>query len=183
MSDRVLPAAPTARVPDATFADTVSFRAAALDDVAVLEALINEAYLRESHVIPGPRISAAELRTQMAASHSRIWLAVAGGVVIGTVRVRLLDDGAWFGLLATHVAHQGRGLASLLVGEAERVALGEGRTVMRLECARELGMPPYYASLGYEVESTEADVYFTSPGPPPRRKGPITRVVMRKALA
>ena len=96
--------------------------------------------------------------------------------------MRLLDDGAWFGLLATHTVHQGRGLASLLIAEAERVARDGGSASLRLDCAAELGLPPFYASLGYEIETVEPGYYFTNPGPPARRKGPITRVVMRKDL-
>ena len=145
--------------------------------------MINDAYLRESLVIPGPRISATELRDQITAPHSRVRVADVGGGIAGCVRIRLVDEGAWFGMLATAVDHQGRGLASLLVAEAERVARHEVRAEMRLECAEELGMPPYYASLGCAIESVENDYHFTSPGPPPKRKGPITRVVMRKALS
>ncbi len=46
---------------------------------------------------------------------------------------------------------------------------------MRLECAKELGMPPFYASLGYEVVSETADSYFGA-------KGPFTHVVMKREL-
>ena len=48
-------AAPAARPLDPAFAATVSLRFAVTDDVPALVAMINEAYLRESHVIPGPR--------------------------------------------------------------------------------------------------------------------------------
>jgi GNAT superfamily N-acetyltransferase len=181
MTDSATPGL-VARIADPSFVASVSFRAAMFDDVVSLVPMINDAYVRESHIIPGPRTNDIALRVQIATTHTRLRLAEVNGGIAGCVRVRLLDDGAWFGLLATHLRHQGRGLASLLVAEAERVAHQEGHTTMRLDCAAELGLPPYYASLGYEIESTEQNQYFTSDGPPPRRKGPITRVVMRKDL-
>jgi GNAT superfamily N-acetyltransferase len=90
--------------------------------------------------------------------------------------VRLANDGAWFGLLAVAPAMQGRGIASLLIAEAEAIAAREGAGTMRLECAEELGMPPYYASLGYEIESRTPGVRFN------RNAVDITRIVMRKPL-
>jgi hypothetical protein len=47
---------------------------------------------------------------------------------------------------------------------------------MRLECAEELGMVPYYASLGYAFESREAGARFS------RNDVDITRIIMRKDL-
>jgi GNAT superfamily N-acetyltransferase len=181
----VTEATPTlaARRPNAALTAAVSFRAATLDDVTALVPMINEAYLREAHVIPGPRITVDELRGQLPDASSQLRVAMLSGEPAGCVRVRLRADGAWFGLLATRVAVQGRGLASLLIGEAERFARSEGCAIMRLECARELGMAPYYASLGYEIETVEPDHLLTGSTPPYRQKGRITRVVMRKVLA
>lgn len=172
-----------ARVPDPAFAATIRFRAATDGDADGLLALINDAYLREAHVLPSPRIYETELRAQIGSEHSPVLIAEIGGVMAGCVRVRVHGDGAWFGLLAVSTAWQGRGLAAALVAEAERVARKAGHRVMRLDCAAELGLPPFYAGLGYRTESIEPKAYFVSAGPPERRKGPITRVVMRKALS
>lgn len=169
-------ATPRARVPKDEFARAISFRIAGSEDVSAIVLMVNDAYLREAWLLPAPRTTGADLLQEVGRRHVRVVVAEHNGALAGCVRVRLRDDGAWFGWLATDTAYQGRGLASLLVREAERVASGMGAGVMRLDCARELGLAPYYESLGYGVESVEQDAYF-GPG-----KGPITRVVLKKEL-
>ncbi len=167
--------APAAKRPADSFAATLSFRVATAADVAALVPMINEAYLREAWLLPAPRTTADLLSGEIADAATRVIVAEAQGALAGCVRVRLHGDDAWFGLLAAALPFQGRGLASLLVAEAETLARREGCASMRLDCAEELGLPPYYASLGYDIESREENAHF-------KHKGPITRIVMHKAL-
>ncbi|HEY8171836.1 MAG TPA: GNAT family N-acetyltransferase [Dehalococcoidia bacterium] len=160
------------------FAAKLTFRFATDEDVAALVPMINEAYMREAWLLPSPRVTAEWLGDDLADSRHRVIIAEHDGVLAGSVRVQWdLDDGAWFGLLATSIAYQGRGVAPSLVAEAERIGREAGAGIMRLDCAEELGLPPYYESLGYEIESVEPEFYL-SPG-----RGPITRVVLKKELA
>jgi GNAT superfamily N-acetyltransferase len=154
----------------------VSFRTGGGADVPAVVPMINEAYLREAWLIPPPRTAEETLTRELALPEVRLIVAEVAAALAGCVRVRLLDDGAWFGLLATAVPFQGRGLASMLIERAEQLGRDEGFAAMRLECAGELGMPPYYESLGYTVELVEPGAYFKP------KKGPFTRIVMKKEL-
>lgn len=165
-----------AKAPDAAFRARAAFRLATTADAEALASIVNAAYERERWLLPAPRTDNEMLVGEIATPHSRLIVATIDGTLAGCVRVRLLGDGAWFGLLATAPAFQGRGLASMLVDEAERVAYDEGARAMRLECAEELGLCPYYASLGYAIES-RGTARFS------RNDVDITRVVMRKELA
>ena len=167
--------APAAKRPADAFAATVSFRVATAADVPALVPMINETYLRAAWLLPAPRATAELLTGEVADTATRVIVAEVQAALAGCVRVRLHGDGAWFGLLAAALSFQGRGLASLLIAEAEALARLEGCDSMRLDCAEELGLPPYYASLGYDIESREENAYF-------KHKGPITRIVMNKAL-
>lgn len=166
-----------AKQPDEATRSAVSFRLAAQADVAPLVTLINVAYEREHWLLPAPRTETATLAQEIADTNTRLIVAEAADALAGCIRVRLAEDGAWFGLLAVAPAMQGRGLASLIIAEAEATAAREGAREMRLECAEELGMPPYYASLGYEFESREPGKRFNG------NPVDITRIVMRKSLS
>lgn len=167
--------APAAKRPNDAFAATLSFRVATLADVTSLVPMINEAYLREAWLLPAPRTTEETLAGEIEDAATRVIVAEAQGLLAGCIRVRLNGEEAWFGLLAAALPFQGRGLASLLIAEAEALARHEGCASMRLDCAEELGLPPYYASLGYMIASREEGAYF-------KHKGPITRIVMHKAL-
>lgn len=166
-----------AKRPDAAFRAAITFRIATPADAEALVDVVTEAYERERWLLPAPRTDIETMNSEIASPRSRIIIGEDAGTLAGCVRVRLADEGAWFGLLAVAQSMQGRGLASLLIAEAEALAQREGAREMRLECAEELGMPPYYASLGYSVESRETGVRFN------RNDVDITRIVMRKALA
>ncbi len=148
-------AIPRPKAPDPALRATVRFRLATLDDIDALVPMINEAYLREAWLLPPPRIGAEELRDDLRGGHAAVLIAEAGGTLAGSVRVTLRERDAHFGLLATAPSWQGRGLASLLIEAAEAHARDAGRREMRLECARELGMVPYYEALGYRVVAEE----------------------------
>ncbi len=170
----VAPATRARRAADGLRA-SVRFRAATTDDAPGLVALINDAYLREAWLLPPPRITVEEMLHELQDTGRRAVIADIDGALAGSVRLSRHDGHLYFGLLAVASACQGRGLASLLVAEAERLARECGEAVLRLDCAKELGLPPFYESLGYAVESETPNSYFG-------HKGPFTLVVMRKAL-
>lgn len=149
------PATPRPKAPDASLRAAVTFRLAAEGDVEALAAMINEAYLREAWLLPPPRVGAAELREDVRSGRAAVIVAEVAGVLAGSVRVSLRERDAHFGLLATAPVMQGRGLASLLIARAEAYAVEQGRATMHLECAKELGMVPYYEALGYRIVAEE----------------------------
>ena len=168
-----------AKQPAAAFAAGVRFRFAGATDVPSLVPLINEAYTREAHVLTGPRIDEELLGEEMAEETSRMIVAEVDGRLAGCVCLSVDGRGARFGLLAVDPRFQGNGLAPLLIGEAERRARARGQEILRLDCAKETGMPAYYTSLGYEVERETPDHLFQNRKV---RKGPITLVKMMKRL-
>lgn len=167
-------AAAKPHVPDATFAQSVIFRPARADEVGPLVAMINGAYLREAWLLPAPRTTEADVAKRIANPRVSLIVAEVDGALAGSITVWLADE-PHFGLFAVAPAHQGRGLASLLVGEAERIARDAGHVELRLDCAKELGLPPFYEALGYRVVREV-------PGQLLNGKGPVTRVDMVKDL-
>jgi predicted N-acetyltransferase YhbS len=167
--------APSAHRPDAVLRARVSFRPATQNDVNGLVPMINDAYLREAWLLPPPRITEPALQEELRDSRHSMLVAETSGAICGCVRVKFNEDATWFGLLAVTPAWQGRGLASMLVEQAESLARDAGRHTMRLDCAKEIGMPPFYESLGYTVEQETPDSYYGI-------KGPFTLVVMKKEL-
>ena len=52
--------------------------------------------------------------------------------------------------MMTSVAHRGRGVASVLLQEAERIALEKGRTLLTLDTAEQEGAAGLYEKMGYQ---------------------------------
>jgi ribosomal protein S18 acetylase RimI-like enzyme len=146
-----------------------------------LEPLINEAYLRETWLLPPPRITLPQLEDVLSDPEQSVTVAEIDGHPAGTVRLSRHDGDLYFGLLAVSPAWQGRGLASMLIREAERQASELGEITLRLDCAKELGLPHYYERLGYVVESETPNSYYDD-RQSGRRKGPFTLVVLKKEL-
>jgi len=77
-----------------------------------------------------------------------------GGDLIGTVSL-LLDlppnqpHRAEIAKMMTHPAHRGRGAATALMREAERLARARGRTLLTLDTATEDGASLFYEKLGF----------------------------------
>jgi ribosomal protein S18 acetylase RimI-like enzyme len=59
--------------------------------------------------------------------------------------------------LMTRLRHRGRGVARALMLEAERIAVGEGRTLLTLDTAEEDGAAGLYEGLGYQYVGTIPD--------------------------
>jgi GNAT superfamily N-acetyltransferase len=126
----------------------VTIRAATEDDLDDLVAMINAAYLKgEGHVFHGTTRTG---RTDLA-SVDGLWVAETDRRVVACVQIDTSGEQAHFGLLATSLEHQGRGLASMLIQYAERTAIDAGYTVMRIEVVREGGRIPWYERRGYGI--------------------------------
>ncbi len=97
--------APPARRPDALLRARIAFRPATPADVPALVKMINDAYLRESWLLPGPRIDTKQMAEGLQDSRKHVIVAE----LDGSVRVTFRADGAWFGLLAVAPAQQDRG--------------------------------------------------------------------------
>lgn len=135
---------------------SVRFRPARAADVPALVALINDAYRPvDWWLFKQLRTDADELRERLADPQAQLIIAEHDGRISGHLALWLRPDEAEFGLLATAVDLQGRGIATLLVEEAERLARDIGYAKIRLHCVQENGLPAYYASLGYRVTHEE----------------------------
>ncbi len=146
---------------DPVAATGITIRAVEPDDVEALVAMVNAAYRKgEGHVFPTTdRIE----RTDVKAFDGTL-VALVEGALAACVRLELsghdcsvperADRGAGvahFGLLATGVQMQGRGIATALIHHVERMARDAGCTVMRIEVVREGGRVPFYERRGYRV--------------------------------
>ncbi len=176
MSQRSLEARePVAKRPDAALVARVRFRRGAEADVPAATAVINDAYLREAWLLPPPRITEDGLRDELRDPATEVLIAEVGGEIAGCIRYRRREQDVYFGLLAVAKAHQGRGLASLLVGRVEDAARDAGSQAVRLDCAKENNLVPLYESMGYHVEREVPNSYYG-------HKGPITVSYMVKHL-
>jgi N-acetylglutamate synthase-like GNAT family acetyltransferase len=130
-------------------ASAVTIRAATPDDVPALVALVNAAYrVSEGHVFPG---SSRLERTEAMEQLDRIAIAELDGKLAACVDIDLTGDAAHFGLLATDMAMQRRGVASMLIEHAEEQARAAGHATMRIEVVKQGGRIPYYERRGYRV--------------------------------
>lgn len=90
-----------------------------------------------------------------AANDRRIVLGAFGeGALLGTVSLFLdlppnQPHRAEIGKMMTRVSHRGRGIATLLMRQAEALAVARGRTLIVLDTAEEDGAAPFYEKLGY----------------------------------
>jgi GNAT superfamily N-acetyltransferase len=51
--------------------------------------------------------------------------------------------------MMTRLSHRGRGIARVLMVEAERIARERGRSLLNLDTAEEDGAGPFYEKLGF----------------------------------
>jgi len=78
-----------------------------------------------------------------------------GDLLIGTVTLLLncppnQPHRAEIAKMMTRVSHRGRGVASALLQEAERIAVGRGRTLLNLDTAVEEGASGLYERMGFQ---------------------------------
>jgi N-acetylglutamate synthase-like GNAT family acetyltransferase len=128
---------------------SVTIREATSADVDALVPIVNAAYrASEGHVFPATdRVE----RTDAVKQIEGIVVAETDGRLVGCIHITMVDDAAHFGMLATDVSMQRRGIASALIAHAEAAALAAGSTVMRIETIKEAGHVPFYEHFGYCV--------------------------------
>jgi ribosomal protein S18 acetylase RimI-like enzyme len=140
--------------------DVVALRAeprviAALADILV-EAVAHGASVSFMHPL-APEVAADFWAQSLAAAEAgrRVVLgALEAGELVGTVTVHLdcppnQPHRGEIAKLMTRVDRRGRGVARLLMLEAERVARERGRTLLTLDTGTEDGAGPLYEKLGY----------------------------------
>ncbi len=127
----------------------VAIRDATSADIDALVPMVNAAYrLSEGHVFPTTdRVDRTDAMKQI----DGIAVAETGGRLVGCIHITIDDDSAHFGMLATNVNMQGRGIASALIAHAENKARTAGCTAMRIETIREAGDVRFYERFGYCV--------------------------------
>lgn len=111
--------------------DELSFRAATIDDIPALIALVTSAYrgddsrigwTTEADILDGNRIDAEVLRADIARERSRVVIGERDGRMLACAHVA--DDGGvgYFGMFSVQPGLQGGGIGSRMLGECERVA-------------------------------------------------------------
>ncbi len=135
-------------------------RAAAIDDIPALHALIEAAFrgdsarggwTHEADLLDGQRTDRAALAELIGDPLRRMLVAEADGAMIGCVALSRLPDGrAALGMLAVRPDRQGGGTGRALVAAAERVAATEGAGVMEMTVIAQRGeLIAWYERQGY----------------------------------
>ena len=115
-------------------------------------------------------------------------VARADGRIVGSVRVRRLDDETgFFGLLAVHPADQGGGIGRQLVRFAEELSRDHGATTMELRLlvpregddSNKERLHSWYSRLGYRPTG-RAD--FSASHPDSHSRMPLDILTYRKSL-
>ena len=116
--------------------DQLSFRAATIDDIPALVALVTSAYrgddsrvgwTTEADVLDGNRIDADVLRADIARDRSRVVIAERDARMLACAHVA--DDGGvgYFGMFSVQPGLQGGGIGGRMLIECERIAREDWR--------------------------------------------------------
>ena len=150
-----------AKQPEASLLARVVVRNATGADVPALVRLINDAYRPiDWWLFERPRVrDEADYRDELERTGGTSIIAELDGRAVAHTVLWLHRDGAWpgawIGMFATAPQMQGRGIATMLMDEAERRARGAGFDRLQLGCIRENGLQDYYESLGFTVDREE----------------------------
>jgi predicted N-acetyltransferase YhbS len=143
-------------------------RAATLDDVAELNALVARAYrgdaaragwTHEADLLDGQRTDVDALSETIRHADKVILLAHDEGTLVGCVLVeRQAGGSAYLGMLSVDPARQARGLGRLLIHAAEKEAVTRfGATRMEMTVIRQrLELIAYYERRGYALTGRTA---------------------------
>jgi GNAT superfamily N-acetyltransferase len=140
-----------------------AFRAATLDDVPDVLALVQSSYrgeesragwTTEADLLDGQRTDRAAVEDVVRSDAGTILLAEsAGGGLLGCCQLERRADAAYFGMFAVRPVLQGRGLGGLLLAEAElfvRDTWGARRLEMQVIAVRD-DLIAWYARRGYRA--------------------------------
>ena len=150
---------------------SLAFRAATLDDVDAVVALVERCYrgeasragwTTEADLLGGQRTDRDEVRTLVVGPTTQIVLAHRGAELVGCVLVKDEGEGAYLGMLSVSPGLQSGGLGRAILEEAERVARDElGRPTMRMRVfVQRAPLIAWYERRGYRrTGETEAFPY------------------------
>ncbi|MFH8727087.1 GNAT family N-acetyltransferase [Streptomyces termitum] len=108
---------------------TVAYRAAVLDDVPVVVALVESAYrgdasragwTTEADILDGRRTDPEGVAAVITAPGSVLLLVERDGAVVACCQLEHRGEAAYFGMFAVRPELQGAGLGKLIIAEAER---------------------------------------------------------------
>jgi GNAT superfamily N-acetyltransferase len=124
-----------------TDAATLTFRAAVVDDIPAIVALVQSAYrgdasrvgwTTEADMLDGQRIDPAGVAADIATENSRVLLAERTGELLACCHLQKAGDAGYFGMFSVRPTLQGGGVGKRLLAEAERQA-GEDWSCRRME--------------------------------------------------
>ncbi|MCC8363938.1 GNAT family N-acetyltransferase [Lysobacter sp. A6] len=114
----------------------LQFRAASIDDLDALVALVTSAYrgdasrvgwTTEADFLDGNRIDRDVLANDIVREHSRVVIAERGGAMLACAHVCEDDGAGYFGMFSVEPTLQGGGVGKALLAESERVVREEWR--------------------------------------------------------
>lgn len=133
-------------------------RVARPDDTDALVALVNDAYRVEAFFVGGDRTASAEISQLIDASEVFVVDDELG--VAACVHVAVHEGRGYFGMLAVRPDAQGKGLARLLIEDAEARVRAAGCQWMDIKVVNlRTDLVPFYERLGYVAGGTEPYVH------------------------
>lgn len=136
-------------------ADSILARAATVDDVPGIVALLNAAFAMERAFIDRDRASVEEITRYLAAG---TFFVVDGddGLLASCMYLERRGGRLYLGMLAVRPAQQKRGLGRLMMAAAEQQAEAFGCHAIDIRIVdRRTELPPFYRALGFVDTGTE----------------------------
>ncbi len=138
---------------------TQSIKAATLEDVTAIVMLVNRAYrpsggtkgwTHESDIVSGERVAAEGVRA-MFAPDSFIFVAEKNQQLVACIHLKIGDECAYIGMLATNPDQQQQGYGKLMLDYAERFATGHFsiRTFEMVVVSARTELIAFYIRRGY----------------------------------
>jgi GNAT superfamily N-acetyltransferase len=136
-------------------ANTLLTRAATLDDVPRIVALLNAAFAMERAFIDRDRASVEEI-TQYLGTGTFLLADGDDGGLASCMYLEPRGDRLYLGMLAVDPAQQKRGLGRLMIAAAQRQAHASGCRAIDIRIVdRRTELPPFYRALGFVDAGTE----------------------------
>src|SRR5699024_1534509 len=116
---------------DCHMTDSLQFRAATIDDIPAIVALVTSAYrgqasragwTTEADLLDGQRVDPAGVAEVIERPDSLVLLLEAGDMLLACAHVERQDDAGYFGMFAVCPGRQGKGTGHRVLAEAERLA-------------------------------------------------------------
>jgi ribosomal protein S18 acetylase RimI-like enzyme len=171
-----------------------SFRAAELNDVPALHALVESAFrgdvsrrgwTTEADLLDGQRTDPQALDEIIDSPDSMLLLATCGDEVVACCQLRIAGaEPAYVGMVAVSPERQGGGLGAALLAEAERRAADAGAARMRMTVIRQRAeLIAWYERRGYVRTGETAPFPYGDERYGVPRRDDLEFVVLEKPLA